>query len=101
LIDDIDNNDELAVILAVVDKSHSPNLDVPLERLHMKKKKKTQNRGSVRKTNQVIEQRIFSEAKQRRWKKPLTIFGRSAKTRRREATAEGEERAVSTEVMKY
>jgi hypothetical protein len=38
LIDDIDNNDELAVILAVVDKSHSPNLDVPLERLHMKKK---------------------------------------------------------------
>jgi hypothetical protein len=99
LIDDIDNNDELAVILAVVDKSHSPNLDVPLERLHMKKK--TQHRGSVRKTNQVIEQRIFSEAKQRRWKNPLTIFGRSAKTRRREATAEGEERAVSTEVMKY
>ena len=98
MIDDIDNNDELAIILAVVDKSHSPNLDVPLERLNMKKRKEM---GSVRKTNQVIEQQIFSEAKQRRWKNPLTIFGRSAKTRRREATAEGEERAVSTEVMKY
>lgn len=34
LIDDINDDDELPVLLAIVNQGHPPNLDVPLERLH-------------------------------------------------------------------
>ena len=34
LVDDIDNDDEAAVVLAVVHQGHPPDLHEPLERLH-------------------------------------------------------------------
>ena len=34
LVDDVDDNDEAAILLAVVHKGHSPDLHEPLERLH-------------------------------------------------------------------
>lgn len=37
LINDIDNDNKLAVLLSVVNQSYSSNLHVPLERLHKKK----------------------------------------------------------------
>lgn len=34
LVDDVDDDDEAAVVLAVVHQGHPPDLDKPLERLH-------------------------------------------------------------------
>jgi hypothetical protein len=33
LVDDVDDDDEPAVVLAVVHKGHPPDLDIPVERL--------------------------------------------------------------------
>ena len=34
LVDDVDDDDEAAIVLAVVHQGHTPDLHEPLERLH-------------------------------------------------------------------
>lgn len=46
LVDNVNDDDKLAIVLAVVDEGHPSDLDVPLERLHVKQiKKEDQNPG--------------------------------------------------------
>jgi len=41
LVNDVDDDDELAIFLAVVDESNPSDLDVPLERLKTKRRKRS------------------------------------------------------------
>ena len=41
LINDVDNDDEPAIFLAVVDLGNPPDLNVPLERLNKKQRKRS------------------------------------------------------------
>ena len=50
LVDDVDDDDELSVFLAIVDQSDPSDLHVPLEHLYKNKKKhKTENSDSFSK----------------------------------------------------
>ena len=39
LVDDVDDDNELSIVIAVVDESHPSDLNVPLERLQVKPNK--------------------------------------------------------------
>lgn len=59
MVNDIDNDDELSVVFAVVDESDPPDLNVPLERLQNQLKK---HRNQEQFEEQRLEKKIVQPA---------------------------------------
>jgi hypothetical protein len=57
LVDDIDDDDELAVVLAVVDEGDPSDLHVPLERLQITEKANQIQISKTRSKNDVVLER--------------------------------------------
>jgi len=58
LVNDVDDDDELPIFLAVVDESNPPDLNVPLERLNMERRKRKFFR---------LEIENYKEKKKKKW----------------------------------
>lgn len=71
LINDVDDDDEPPIFLAVVDESNPPDLNVPLERLNMKRRKRNLLRLE---TENYKEKKKKVSAMQKRGR-GITIFG--------------------------
>lgn len=87
LVDDIDDHDELPVVFSVVDKSHSPYLDVSLENLY----ENEHNLHEHNKCNKKKDPRDHCESEEQRG---FTIFFGRAETLEEKERREAEEEKV-------
>jgi len=69
LVNDVDDDDELAIFLSVVDESNPPDLNVPLERLNTERRKC----NLVRLEHRKLGRKKVSEVEKRG--RGITIFG--------------------------
>lgn len=74
LVKDVDNDDEFPIVLAVVNESHPPDLDVSLERLSKQKQEET-------KQNEIKEERHEVVQTKRVNRRQTTSYGRGRRTR--------------------
>jgi len=74
LVNDVDDDDELPIFLAVVDESNPPDLNVPLERLNMERRKRKFFRLEIENYKEKKKKKKKKSGAQKRGR-GITIFG--------------------------